>query len=90
MGFKFSVLPEGFLVHNPHAESDTKKAWKDVATNLRSGMDELYAQFLKEVGEKFDGRVGPIVETCEVPESAKKDEPTKEKSFLSNLAIASL
>lgn len=66
LGYRFSVLPQGFIVHNPHVESDAKKTWNDVErSKLHKEMDVLYRDFLHELIDKFFGQFGSsIVEQC--------------------------
>lgn len=54
LGYKFRVLPEGFIVHNPHLESKVKETWNDMkASTLHREMDELYEKYLKELVDKY-------------------------------------
>jgi len=51
MGYRFAILPEGFIVHNPHVPSEAKRIWNGDVTaagknNLHASMDRLYPQFL--------------------------------------------
>ena len=49
-GYRFAILPEGFIVHNPHPESAIKQTWNDrKGSDLHSSMDELYSKFLEEL-----------------------------------------
>ncbi|KAL7570325.1 hypothetical protein ACA910_017171 [Epithemia clementina (nom. ined.)] len=54
--YQFYILPQGFLIHNPHAESKAKHEWNSKknkkikgATSLHQDMDHLYPQFLNEL-----------------------------------------
>ena len=58
--YKFWIVPQGFVIHNPHAESKAKHEWKDdIDTHkkhvgggghsLHQDMDQLYPQFLTEL-----------------------------------------
>ena len=59
--YKFWIVPQGFVIHNPHAESKAKHEWKDdIDTHKKHGggggghslhqdMDQLYPQFLTEL-----------------------------------------
>ena len=63
-GYRFSILPEGFIVHNPHPPSKAKEVWNDKQKHsLHKDMDALYPTFLSELLEKFkdilDQAVGP-------------------------------
>ena len=52
MGYQFYVLPEGFIIHNPHLESNVKETWNTNhdGNNLHGKMDKLYQDiFLKEL-----------------------------------------
>ena len=67
LGFQFSVLPQGFMVHNPHVESQVKQQWNDPASsNLHSEMDQLYPKFLQELRTLYGNatRHYPIVQGC--------------------------
>ena len=66
MGYRFVVLPEGFIVHNPHVESEVKEKWNDVDNfDLHGKMDELYRRFLGDLFEKYYGKVpSGIIEQC--------------------------
>ena len=53
---KFEILPEGFLVHNPHPESSTKDVWlnkNEDTSDLHATMDALYGKFLQELDTKY-------------------------------------
>lgn len=66
LGYHFVVLPEGFVVHNPHVESEAKDRWNNIReSTLHKEMDELYPKFLRELGEKYRN-IGqnPIVQAC--------------------------
>jgi hypothetical protein len=55
-GYQFGVLPEEFIVHNPHSESNTKKRWNNLTeSSLHREMDALYPRFLKELMQKYQG-----------------------------------
>jgi hypothetical protein len=65
MGYQFAVLPQGFLVHNPHVESKAKEQWNDVdESSLHKDMDELYPLFLQELVDKYQGTTDSIVQAC--------------------------
>ena len=50
LAYQFRVLPEGFLVHVPHATSHTKELWNDqLHHQLHQEMDALYTTFLQEL-----------------------------------------
>lgn len=70
LAYQFSILPEGFIVHNPHADSKAKKVWDDVEDyKLHEQMDALYPQFLKELIAKYKAVTDPriIVQPCDRP-----------------------
>lgn len=71
MGYRFIVLPEGFIVHNPHVDSKSKQRWNDMEqSELHREMDQLYMQFLQELVDKYFDRIqAGIVEPC------SKDKP---------------
>jgi hypothetical protein len=67
LGYQFSILPEGFLVHNPHPESDVKMIWNDKRGHkLHAEMDALYPKFLRELVQKYKTVTNPrnIVQQC--------------------------
>jgi hypothetical protein len=64
-GYTFSILPEGFLVHNPHPESSVKQAWNDKkGSDLHSSMDMLYVKFLMELESKYKDIHNSTVQIC--------------------------
>ena len=68
LGYGFSILPEGFLIHNPHGESKAKQTWNDVEDyKLHEKMDRLYPQFLTELVDTYRGVTDPhdIMQPCE-------------------------
>jgi hypothetical protein len=65
MGYHFSVLPIGFIIHNPHFESAAKQTWNDVKANdLHQQMDSLYPKFLDELWNKYKKTTKFIVQQC--------------------------
>ena len=53
-GYRFNILPEGFIVHNPHHESAIKETWNDRSnSDLHANMDKLYTTFLAELDTKY-------------------------------------
>jgi hypothetical protein len=66
MGYRYAVLPEGFIVHNPHVESKAKQKWNDKDdSGLHSDMDQLYIDFLHELFEKYHSEIQKgILEQC--------------------------
>lgn len=67
LGYQFSILPHGFVVHNPHTDSSAKQVWNDVQDyKLHETMDALYPQFLNELYEKYQHETDPrtIVQQC--------------------------
>lgn len=66
MGYRFSVLPKGFIVHNPHVESKVKQRWNNIEdSDLHRDMDHLYRKFLEELFDKYYDEIGNgVVETC--------------------------
>jgi hypothetical protein len=65
--YDFEVLPEGFLVHNPHPESSTKEIWlnHDRTSDLHSNMDALYSTFLGELDTKYKSVHKDATKLCE-------------------------
>mmetsp|Transcript_55248 Transcript_55248/g.81951 ORF Transcript_55248/g.81951 Transcript_55248/m.81951 type:complete len:424 (-) Transcript_55248:239-1510(-) len=54
LNYGFRILPEGFIVHHPHPESDAKSSWNDSeGFDLHSKMDQLYPTFLKELYDRY-------------------------------------
>ena len=58
-GYKFSILPRGFVTHHPHPESSMKKEWSkggekgNVSLNLHREMDTLYQKYWKQLLVKY-------------------------------------
>lgn len=74
LGYQFSILPGGFIVHNPHQESDAKHVWNDVQDfKLHEIMDALYPKFLRELYSMYHNVTDPqnIVQKCR-PDEKKK------------------
>ena len=64
-GWRFSVLPEEFIVHHPHAESAAKRYWLDTGVSgLHRDMDRLYPRFLEELVEKYRDSDHPVIRMC--------------------------
>ena len=64
MGVSFSVLPQSFVVHHPHPESNVKQLWNDKNKNkLHKNMDKLYVQYLAELKDEYSGAKG-VVPNC--------------------------
>jgi hypothetical protein len=49
LGYRFMILPEGFITHNPHVDSRAKLDWNAHRSSLHSDMDRLYPAFLREL-----------------------------------------
>ena len=65
MGYRFSILPEGFIIHAPHSISKAKSAWESTKdSNLHANMDKLYPKFLKEIVAKYKHEQHHIVKPC--------------------------
>lgn len=65
LGYQFAILPEGFIVHNPHRESKAKETWNNVkGSELHAAMDKLYPKFLKELFIKYRDTAEHIVGLC--------------------------
>lgn len=66
LGYKFFVLPEGFIVHNPHLPSTSKREWENSKqSNLHEQMDRLYESFLRDLLQKYyETHRNEIVEQC--------------------------
>jgi hypothetical protein len=64
MGYQFSILPGGFVVHNPHPESQVKERWLREGSDLHTTMDKLYPQFLKELDSKYKPSYDSIIKPC--------------------------
>ncbi len=71
---KFEILPEGFLVHNPHPESSTKDVWlnKEDTSDLHATMDALYGKFLQELGTKYKSVHKDSTKLCEQTHTTKR------------------
>jgi len=52
--YEFRILPEGFIVHHPHPDSESKRVWNNVEEeDLHLEMDELYPKFLRELVKRY-------------------------------------
>ena len=64
-GYQFSILPEGFIVHNPHPESHIKANWNDIeGSGLHASMDHLYAVFLQELDTEYQAMHNRTIRIC--------------------------
>ncbi len=64
-GYQFDILPEGFIVHNPHLESSIKETWNDrKGSELHSSMDKLYSTFLEELDTMYHDAHERSVKLC--------------------------
>jgi hypothetical protein len=64
-GVPFYILPQGFVIHHPHPESDVKQVWNDKKTNvLHHAMDTLYTGYIKELNTVYSN-VHDAVPQCE-------------------------
>ena len=62
LGYKFKILPKGFIVHFPHRDSKVKESWNNIDENdLHLKMDQLYPVFLSELKTKHGH---PKIPTC--------------------------
>lgn len=78
MGYQFSILPEGFIVHYPHPESVAKKTWNNVKDfKLHENMDHLYPQFLRELLNKYSNVTTSIIKQCEYEKKSKYKRKTE-------------
>jgi len=65
MGYAFSILPEGFIIHSPHSVSNAKVAWESTKNStLHSSMDKLYPKFLKELLAFYKKDKRKIIDRC--------------------------
>ena len=65
-GYQFAILPEGFIIHNPHPESRVKETWNDrEGSDLHSKMDKLYPEFLKELVAMYEPTATSTVKLCQ-------------------------
>jgi hypothetical protein len=64
-GVPFYILPQGFVIHHPHPESEVKQVWNDKKTNaLHHAMDTLYTGYIKELNTLYSN-VHDVVPQCE-------------------------
>ncbi|KAL3938286.1 MAG: hypothetical protein SGBAC_006768 [Bacillariaceae sp.] len=67
-GFRFRILPEGFIIHNPHPESKIKEEWIDAAgSDLHASMDKLYAKFMSQLDHKYKEFHATMTKICQPP-----------------------
>ena len=78
LGYQFGVLPQGFLIHNPHADSLVKETWNNrTASDLHASMDALYPAFLHELldlltrNNAHEKKSYTIVEQCQRQRKSK-------------------
>jgi hypothetical protein len=65
-GVPFYILPQGFVIHHPHPESNVKQVWNDKKTNvLHHAMDTLYTGYIKELNTVYSKNVHDVVPQCE-------------------------
>jgi len=83
MGYRYGILPEGFLVHQPHVASKSKLAWRDGNSQLRATMDRLYPQFLEDLERKYSSRKESVVPVS-CPKKKENQIATKKKDKKSN------
>ena len=61
----FYILPQGFVIHHPHPESNVKQVWNDKKTNvLHHAMDTLYTGYIKELNAVYSN-VHDVVPQCD-------------------------
>jgi hypothetical protein len=64
-GYRFKILPEGFIIHNPHPESSAKEIWNDRdGSDLHSSMDALYSKFMKELDLMYGDIHNQTIKLC--------------------------
>lgn len=74
MGYRFAILPRGFLIHHPHPESIAKETWTGrrdpkasqttAKFDLHQAMDRLYTKFLTQLTTKYQGRMHEMIQPC--------------------------
>jgi len=65
MGYKFYVLPEGFLVHHPHPPSPSSKLFKNTSNSkLGKEMGAVFWRFRKTMMEKYSHRQEYVLPYC--------------------------
>jgi len=58
MGYSFAILPEAFIVHNPHPPSPVKHMWNNMTgSNLHRSMDKIYEDFLRQLFDVYYGTI---------------------------------
>mmetsp|Transcript_18857 Transcript_18857/g.46718 ORF Transcript_18857/g.46718 Transcript_18857/m.46718 type:complete len:635 (+) Transcript_18857:73-1977(+) len=68
-GYRFRILPEGFIIHNPHPESAIKEEWIDVGgSDLHASMDKLYAKFMAQLDHKYKEFHDTMTKICKRPQ----------------------
>jgi len=66
LGYQFTILPQGFIVHNPHLQSKAKEMWNNVTqSTLHTDMDQLYPAFVKELFVMYRDTDSHIVDLCD-------------------------
>jgi hypothetical protein len=77
MGYRFAILPRGFLIHHPHPESVAKDTWnrqlplamnrhhdRKANVDLHEEMDQLYAEFLAALATKYQHQMHEMIRPC--------------------------
>lgn len=52
-GYKFRVLPKGFVIHMPHAQSLDKSRWLSRKTGHKQSMDRLFVEFKQWLEDSY-------------------------------------
>ena len=82
LGYKFSILPLSFIVHQPHPVSKAKIVWQNVEEeDLHYDMDSLYPKFLRELAMEYDGGKDAIP-ACKKKKKKKKGSKSKDANVV--------
>lgn len=65
MGYKFLILPEGFLVHHPHPASSSREVFRDKNNpSLKKEMGQLLTRFKRSLREIYADRRALVTPFC--------------------------
>jgi len=64
MGFKFLVLPEGFITHHPHMVTEARKMFLDGREGLKTEMFSLFDELSSRLSRTYANRSADVTPRC--------------------------